>query len=473
MGVDSTHPQFVAALPDWQQMRDTKAGPRAVKSRRETYLPSTAGMAADGLGTGQAGLARYDAYLARALFPEFVDNTITIYVGLLNAKPPMIELPERLEGMRQNATARGETLDQLLRRIHEEQLTTGRYGLLLEAPDGAPVGEALPFIATYTAERVTNWDDGRRDQGRQRLSLVVLNETEEERTADYAWELTQKYRILALSSVVEGLEDEAERYVVAAIRNRTAVSTTDFQTPQIGGTTLEDIPFVFVNTNDLVADVDRPPLLAMSNLALTVYRGEADYRQALFAQAQDTLVVIGAGEEDERQLGVGASIELPIGGDAKFIGIDSSGLSEQRMSLENDRREAAKMGAHLLDTDGSAGAESGEALKVRVAAKTPTLTGVARTGAGALETILRAAAVWVGADPDEVKVEPNLDFVSRPVVPRELVELMTAKGLGAPISTQDVHDWLRRREFTRRTFEETMDTIEGEGLDAAPADVQP
>ena len=480
MGLDSVHPQYSDALADWLQLRDTKSGSRKVKSKDTMYLPATAGMTEKGLTTGQAGKAQYDAYKCRALFPEFVDNTVTIFVGLLNSKPPVIKLPERLEPMRDRATARGESLEQLLRRIHEEQLTTGRYGLLLEAPDGVPAAEAMPFIATYAAERITNWDDGRREQGVQELELVILNETESERGSDFSWEFERKYRVLALANQVMDLMSEEQAdvgagdYVVAVIRDgRQSVTASDFMVPKIAGNSLQQIPFVFINSNDIISDVDKPPLLGMSELALTVYRGEADYRQALFAQGQDTLVVINGGTDKKRSLGVGAAIELPDGGDAKFIGVDSAGLPEMRMALENDRREAARSGAHLLDTDGASGAESGEALKVRVASKTPTLTSVGRTAAGGLEAILKMAAVWVNADPDEVVVEPNLEFVARQITPRELVELVSAKGLGAPITLEDIHNWLARREFTRNSFEETMEALEGEADAAVESDGGP
>ncbi len=477
MGVDSVHPQYAVALPDWNQLRDAKRGSRAVKDKDFVYLPATAGMTKRGLGAGQPGRAQYDAYKCRALFPEFVDDTITIFVGLLNAKPAVITLPERLEPMRENATACGETLDQLLRRIHDEQLSVGRYGLLLEAPDGQPAGEAMPFIATYAAERIRNWDNGQREQGAQLLELVVLEETEAERGSDFAWTLQDKYRVLALENQIPGLsrEEQAEAgagdYVVAVLSDGNAsVTAGDFTAPQIGGQTLQQIPFVFINSNDIITDVDKPPLLGMSELAFTVYRGEADYRQALFAQGQDTLVVVGGDEEATRNLGVGASIELPIGGSAEFIGVDSKGLPEMRAALENDRKEASRRGAHLLDTDGGAGAESGEALKVRVAAKTPTLTSIARTGAGGLEAILKIAAEWVGANPDEVHVEPNMQFVAMQITPRELIELQTAKSLGAPITQEDIHNWLAQREFTRNTFEENAEILEGEAAAATEAD---
>ena len=82
-----------------------------------------------------------------------------------------------------------------------------------------------------------------------------------------------------------------------------------------------------------------------------MYRQDADYKQALFLQGQDTLVVTGAANDGTIRIGAGAHISVPLGADAKFIGVDGSGLEEQRRSLENDYQRASGKGGQLLDTN--------------------------------------------------------------------------------------------------------------------------
>ncbi|MBD4208505.1 hypothetical protein GUH47_21445, partial [Xanthomonas citri pv. citri] len=53
---------------------------------------------------------------------------------------------------------------------------------------------------------------------------------------------------------------------------------SDYIEPTIRGKTLNRIPFVFINSKDIVARPDDPPLLGLVNLALAIYRGDADYR---------------------------------------------------------------------------------------------------------------------------------------------------------------------------------------------------
>lgn len=461
MAIDTKHPLYAEFLEDWQMMRDTYRGERVVKARGQLYLPPTSGMVADGMAPEQPGAKAYQAYKARAVFHDFVADAVEAMIGMMHHKPPVIELPAALEPLRERATIHGESMEQLLRRINEQQLVTGRVGLLLDLPEQPDPTAPLPYIATYRAEHIINWDDGARDElTLPRLNLVVLEESEYERNAQFDWEFIEKYRVLILGDPVanEG-HGEAATYRVGVVRKSDGadVNLDNLTEPNIRGTKLEEIPFVFINTKDVVSSPDDPPLLGLARLALAIYRGEADYRQNLFMQGQDTLVVIGSQEEDFR-VGAGATIVLPQGGDAKYIGVTSEGLAEQRQALENDKVLAASKAGQLVDTR-SRERESGEALRIRVAAQTATLNQIALTGAAGLEQLLKIAATWVGANPEEVSVQPNLDFVDDEMSGKTLVELMTAKTMGAPLSKRSIHRLMQDRGLTEMEYEEELDEI--------------
>jgi hypothetical protein len=483
MSVNSHHPRYAQQLLDWEQMRHTYEGERTVKEEGTRYLPATSGMVADGFtnlaATNSVGYLAYRAYRARATFPEYVREAVQSMVGIINSKPPVIELPAALEQMRERATLANESLEMLLRRMNEEQLISGRVGLLLDVPS-LPATSSVPltpYIATYVAESIINWDAGERDRPLpEALNLVVLNETEEVRVGNgFEWENKERYRVLILGDLIanEGTEDgdgspaastgEPVYRVGVFHEGNAAFSEDGMVEPAVRGVRLSRIPFVFANTKDIVSDPDRPPLLGLSNLALTIYRGEADYRQALFMQGQDTLVVIG-GSADENTVyrtGAGAAITVPIGGDAKYIGVSSQGLAEMRSALENDH-ERAKGKAGELVNESSRERESGDALRIRVAARTTTLRSIATTAAFALQEILRIAATWVGANPDEVMVTPNLEFIDQSMTGKDLLDLMGAKNLGAPISLESIHNTMRARGMTEKEFEEEVQAIEDE-----------
>jgi hypothetical protein len=180
-------------------------------------------------------------------------------------------------------------------------------------------------------------------------------------------------------------------------------------------------------------------------------------------QAQDTLVITGnRGEADGGYaIGAGAVIELTSEAKAEFIGVKSDGIPHMRQALQDIKNLAIQQGGQLLETV-SREKESSAALKTRVAAKTASLNLIALNGAAALERSLKQMASWIGANPEEVSVKPNLDFDGSPMLARSLVELMTARSMGAPISKETIHRMMSQHDVTELDFETEMAKIEEE-----------
>lgn len=468
-GVSGRHPDYGLYIEQWQKLRDAWEGEDKVKKEGQKYLPSTSGMRADGMARStQSGYQQYNAYRMRALFPDLVDDATSAMLGVMHHKPPVISLPESMEPLRERATVKNESLEMLLKRINEEQLITGRCGLLADMPLSptatSPRGE-LPYLSMYIAEDMINWDDGRRDGIEiQNLNMVVLAEGEYERIDTFSWDWVNKYRVLMLGDPNSNQAQTKGTYSVGVFRDDSA---TTFQPelmtePSYRGNMLDTIPFTFINSCDIVATPDKPPLLGLANLVFAIYRGEADYRQSLFMQGQDTLVIVGAASSDEElRVGAGGRLDLPTGADAKYIGVDSQGLERQEIALQNDYNRAMQKGGQLMDSV-SRERESGDALKVRVAARTATLNQIALTGAFGLEHSLRQVAHWIGADPEQVEVQPNLDFVDDPFSPDDLVKFISAKSMGAPVSFETIHTWMQDKDVTDLDFEEEVRKIEEE-----------
>lgn len=470
MAISSKHPKYQKRVKDWDLMHDVHEGERTIKEAGDKYLPVTAGQRADGMNSNQPGAAAYAAYKERAVFPNSVKDAVEAMLGVMHHKPPVIELPKAMEPLRESVTLHGESLEMLLQRINEQQLIPGRIGLLVDVPDQASVG-VLPYISLYQAGAILNWDDGSVGSPvKQTLNLVILDESEDERIANFEWEFKRKYRALVLGDVATN--EPGGKYSTGMFTDDGAgFSDALLVEPSVGGKTLDEIPFVFINAKDIVPEPDAPPLLGLGQLSLTIYRGEADYRQALFMQGQDTLVVIGAvtgnlddeGVETSFRTGANAAIELPsgTGNDAKFIGVDSTGLSEMRSALENDYRQASEKSGQLIDSV-SREKESGDALRIRVAARTATLNQIVIAGAFGLEQSLKMVARWIGADENQVKVTPNLDFADDSLDGKTLNEWMTARALGAPLSLRTIHDRMKERELTDMDFDEEIAEIEKE-----------
>ncbi len=480
------HPDYDEHAPDWEIVADCYAGQRAVKDRGDVYLPKTSSML---VPTEEARLA-YEAYKTRAVFHSFVRQAITGLVGVVHRKPPVVKVPEVLGKMVASMTLAGESLEILWQRITEMQLLTGRGGLLVDVPDGVSVAESVPYVALYGAASILNWNAGELRDGRAALSLVVLDESAAEQQADLTWQSVTEIRVLALGSTATMIgTPEAEArppandYQVAIARQGDVDGLVlgAFRTPAIGSVSLDRIPFVFFGTNDMTPTPGAPPLLDLANLDLAVYRAEADYRQSLFMQGQDTLVRVGATDPNQPPLtGAAGLIDLNIGGSAMYIGVSSSGLGEQRQALENDKDQASTHVVQLLDGGGGKSAESGEALRVRVSARTAKLSTMQLTAAAVLREALIHAGRWLSLSEavlEAIEVTPNLDYTDDAADATTVNVLVDAKIKGAPISWRQIHRWLQLHEFTELDFDAEQEEIAAEltdgGVGAPGVDIDP
>jgi hypothetical protein len=469
MAIKDVHPLYSKMVDYWNLARHSFAGEKTIKEQGTTYLPATPGQVLDGQGKGatQSGEISYQAYKLRAVYPSIYSDAVEAAVGILHREPPKIDLPDTLDNMLENATLLGESLEQVLRNIHTQQLVSGRLGLLGDIRKNKE-GKMQPVIAIYNDLTIRNWDDVALDDEAWRLRVAILDETQYTMDDSLQWEEVTKYRVLALVKPGEGdgltiiSDDGTGVYASALVGEDDELINAEFKVPSLMGTELEEIPFVFVNSNDLSPSPDLPPLDGLARLCLTIYRGEADYRQNLFMQGQDTLVCIGRlgadSDEEDVRTGAGARIDIRQGGDAKYIGVSSQGLPEQREALKNDYDRAVQKSGQLLDATSRA-KESGDALRIRVAAQTATLPQIAKTGAAALEQVLKMLARWYGADEDQVSVTPNLNFTEADLNGKTLVEMMQAKGLGAPLSEESVHEWMQKEGMTELTYEAELERL--------------
>ena len=82
MPVNSTHPDYDAAGPEWARARDVLAGEDAVKAGGEKYLPRL------DCQTDQ----EFDAYVKRASYFNASARTSEAYLGLMFRRPPFVKL---------------------------------------------------------------------------------------------------------------------------------------------------------------------------------------------------------------------------------------------------------------------------------------------------------------------------------------------------------------------------------------------
>lgn len=468
MAIDALHPYYITKSRKWNKNRHSFEGSDSIKREGETYLPPTSGQRVDGYGTSNSapGQLEYESYRTRAYYPDIFSEAVEAAIGIMHREDPQIQLPLVLEPLRLSATSTGESLAMLLRRINAGQLITGRLGLAGDiVSNGA--GSPIPVLSIYSESAVINWKDVAGGAPENSLKIVVLDETGFEMGINMEWEEVRQYKVLALTN--DGKPSPEGIYSSALMNANDELEAAQFESPNISGKTLDRLPFTFINSKDLDPAPDNPPLDGLAELCLAIYRGEADYRQNLFMQGQDTLVLIGKlaitdGDDEITRTGAGARIDVPLGGDAKYIGVNSQGLPEQRQAIGSDYSRANQKSGQLIDATSRA-KESGDALRIRVAAQTATLPHIASTGAAGLEKVLKDLAIWYGANPEEVVITPNLEFTATEGDAKNLLDLVSAKSLGAPISRESIHKWMVKQNFTSMDYQSEIALVEIEKPD--------
>jgi hypothetical protein len=415
MDITVRHPLYDAFRDAWRLMRDAFDGEDAIKQAGELYLPTKTGIERLAETDPPRAKKAYDAYRGRAEFPDLVALTVRGAVGTMLDSPAAISLPAALEPLRERATRDGLTLDALHRRIATELMLTGRYGILPGIADG------VPYLSGYVAESIINWDasDG------VTTDFVVLDETGKVRNKiTGAWEEREQFRECS----AEGGRYGAKVWTKLG-GEFVAGEATEGTDPR--GAALKFLPFVFVNVNDLTSAPDDVPLYGLAKLAVRIYRMDADLTTSLHMTAEPTPVVSGyddpkaAIKDGQVPQGIGASTlwVLPKDGKAEFLEFNGPGIEKQLDVIQRNYDRAVMFGAQLLSDKGAV-QESGEAKKVRLDSQHATLKTIAMTSAAGLERALKNVAVWVGADPDEVEVKPNLDFFDHTLSAQEITAVV-------------------------------------------------
>jgi len=438
----SKHPQYTEIDPLWDQMIDTSIGEHRIKEQGIIYLPKT-----DQQETaGTLGETFYQAYKEKSIFYDYVKKTQQDALGLLHKDPIVFSVPPKIDNYINRISNDGDNAQTFMRRIHEQQLLTGRTGLLLD------IDENSEFISIlYCAKRITNWDSENTTP-----RWIILDESDYEidkSTMNYTWK--NKFILLALN--------ESDQYFIVRFTNWDPTYLKGDEDvaeyPQYKGQLLNQIPFTFCNASSILSDVELPPLLPLSNITLSLYRGSADYRQALHMQAQATFFLKGFTNSELEYITTGANSYIATTekeADAKFIEIGGAGLSEMRESQSDLKSVAANLGVDLMDKNA---VESGSAINTRMTIRTANLRTIAETSAAAVEEQIQYMLNWMNTPTEEYSVIPNIDFIDETVAASELNQMYNVYAQGG-MTSQDYHAWLAQKDLTETTYEDWMKEIE-------------
>jgi len=440
MPVSETHPLYDEFKTEWLRNQDAIDGERKVKKRGPAYLPIP-----DPDVNNEAS-KRYQSYKNRAVYTNFTGRTVSGLTGLVFREDPIIELPAQLEYMRDNADGNGLTLISMAYDAVRQAQAKGRYIVVTSvggeqeieelSPDTVPSkkssAQVQAKIVSYFAENAINWDDNGNALQMLNLKEIVLDRGSDGFGSE---EVTKNlvYRVTDSGVTVQHYKEDSAGLV--------------FDIKYSDGSMAEKIPADIIGAVDNNPYPDQPPISDIAALNVAHYRNSADYEEGVYITGQPTLHV-NSGDTSARdfndlnpngiQLGSSRAV-VTQKGDMKLVQAESNSAANEAMVRKEE--QMVMLGAQIIQP--RSGVETAEAAKIRASAETSILTTITANVSQAFENRLRDAALFMGANPDEVKFKLSDNFYPEDADPQVLMAMFQGSDRGA-WAIQDVRNYGRR-----------------------------
>lgn len=457
MPVSTEHPDYQKYLPTWTQTRDAVKGSVAVKEKKHKYLPvpdNSSGDERKGTET-----VRYRQYIKRALYANFTGRTKNALVGAAFRKNPLIELPEGLQYLINDATGDGLSLTQMAKDELSNVLETGRSVLLVDYPQADENLSAEDVarldlrasIIPYTCEQVINWKTDVR-RGRKVITSVVIAEYYMAGDDEFDHSKEVQYRVLRLrpDGYTQQLYRENEPY------------TAEFYPKKADGSNWDEIPIMFVGSKNNDSTIDDAPLCDIAEINIAHFRNSADYEESCFLVGQPSLFLTHSlSLEQFREynpqgikLGSRAGHVLGESGSASLLQANPNQLVMEAMKAKEDQMVA--IGARII-TD-RADRETAEAARIRFASENSVLGDVVGNMSEAITKCVMYVGEFMGVDADSTRFEINREFYDKSIDPQLIMSMVTLLDREI-VAEQDIFDRLKSAGIVNpeRTIEDVRD----------------
>jgi len=454
-------------FPEYDLVNDCIEGGIAVKKKKDFYLPRP-----DAANTSIANIARYDAYIKRAIFYNVTKRTANGLLGQIFDRSPVVETPKRLENVVTDSSGSGISLEQLSKMACLLNIGCGRLGLFVDFPPRETAvtkaeqeeGNIRPSVAIFDSKSVINWRT-KTIGSLTKLSLVVLKESYTVEDDGFKTQQATQYRELRL--------DEAGNYSVQLWREKEPRKTDGpssqfekFQaaySPKGGnGLPLRDIPFTFCGSINNEPSIDPAPLYDMAEINIGHYRNSADHEESVYVVGQPTLVISGLTADwfkttlkGEIPFGSRSGIPLPVGATAELIQMEPNTAAKE--SMEHKERQMVALGARIVQNREVQRTATDAVLET--SSEDSQLVTIAKNVSLAMKWALEWCAVFQGVAETGIKFELNTDFALAKLTGAE-ISAVIGDWQSEAISWTEMRAILRKAGRTSQTDEEAKAEIE-------------
>lgn len=453
--------------PQYELIRDCLEGERTVKAKNVKYLPMP-----NAEDQSPENKKRYDAYVTRAVFYNVAQRTLDGLVGQIFMRDPVVEVPELLQPVVDDATGSGVSLAQLAQEAASFALPYSRCGLFVDYPDTegpTSISDVQEGKVRPTLQVVAPWDAINhrvKSRGAKKLlSLVVFKEEYVEQDDGFETKTKTRYRVLRL------VEDQ---YKVEIWTEKSAQKPAqEFWPTDASGTHLDEIPFTFIGVKNNDAKPHTPAFYALCAVNMAHYRNSADYEESIFVLGQPTPYFAGLTEEWVTKvmgggvaLGSRGAVMLPEGGTAGLLQAEPNTMAKEGM--EQKEAQMLALGAKLVE--GSQVQRTATEANNDNTSEQSVLSSVAKNTAAAVKWALEKAALFVGAK-GEIEFKLNTEFDLVKMTPEERRQLISEWQAGA-IAFEEMRANLRRAGVATLDDAAAKSALEKEAAEALAGAVE-
>jgi hypothetical protein len=438
------HPQYEKYFPRWKAVNDICDGENVHEYIFDIHPEDVS----------EENKARNRSFKQRAVFAAIAGYTARGLTGIVFSKWPTLKVPPQLDYMKDSADGSGVSIYQQSQEALRDVVRVGRCGLFVDFPanqsdasqSDIQSGNLFAPIMKINAEQILNWNTTRQG-GRTKLSLVVIYD-QIRMESDEGFVFTSVDVIYELR-LVDGI------YVFREWRTSVvgggAWSMVDEVVPVDGeGNPWDEIPFLFIGSNDNTPDVDPPPMFDIVRVNIGHVNNSAIYEDSVYITGQPQPWMSGIDfdyvqQAQENGMYYGAPVMIPVPSGETFGISQAQPNTMAREAMQEKVETMVGLGAMFIQP-GSAAKTAAQSLGEQMVQHS-VLSLIASNVSEAYTEALKWAARFMAAPEEECQYTVQQKFVDPEASP-QMLQQMIAGFLQGAIPLADYHRWMQRNQLS-------------------------
>jgi hypothetical protein len=433
-------------------VRDVHAGTLRMREKGEAYLPRME----------RESHKDYQARLGSSVLYNALKRTNAGLTGLVFRKDPALseDVPEQIRQHWENIDNAGRHGDVFAKDHFADAFLDGHGAIFV---DMAEVKDGDARDAEDERRKVGRpyWihiEKGRILRARSAvvagetvLSRFAYTETITEEAGEFEQREVLRVRDYRLAMVQKEGEREPKRRVLYVIyaKRKDDKGKERWEIDGSGTMSISRIPVATTYTNRTGYMESEPPLLDLALENIDHFQTRSDRKNVLRIASVPILALIGI-TDGEVEVGAHSALQLPDGGDAKYVEPTGTSLEESREELRESERRMATLGLSLLMSE-TRQAETATSKRIDKSESDSQLASAARALQDCLEEALRIHAEWLGLESGG-SISVNRDFENLRLE-AQTVQAYSSMVLSGQLSLETLWQMLLQGEVLPDTFD--------------------